>query len=142
MIMAQTFRELVVWQRSVAWATEVYRATAQFPKEETYGLSNQLRRAVVSISSNIAEGHGRLNNAEFRQFLAIARGSLREAETQLEIARNLSYLSKDKLDHLLHEGEQLGRMLSAFITSITQDSPKTTKKTRSSQLAARSPHLN
>jgi len=137
--MAQTYRDLVIWQRAVAWATDVYRVSAKFPKEELYGLTTQLRRAVVSIASNVAEGHGRLNGAEFRQFLGIARGSLREAETQLVIARNLGFLVDSQTEPLLNEAEQIGRMISSFIASISTTGPlPKVSKTRSSQLAARS----
>jgi four helix bundle protein len=87
--MVQSFRDLEVWKKSVQMAVMVYRLTREFPKEETYGLSSQMRRAAVSIPSNIAEGHGRLNTGEYRQFLGVARGSNFELQTQLEIARAL-----------------------------------------------------
>ncbi len=89
----RSYRDLVVWQKAIALVTDVYRCTRTFPKEEIYGLSAQLRRAAVSVPSNIAEGQGRVSTGEFRQFLGHARGSLLEVETQLEIARNLEYLS-------------------------------------------------
>ena len=87
------YRNLKVWQKAVDLATEVYRATGSFPKEETYGLTSQIRRCVVSIASNIAEGAGRSHEKEFSQFLSIAYGSAYELETQLIIARNLKYLT-------------------------------------------------
>jgi four helix bundle protein len=131
--MAQTYRELVIWQRAVAWATDVYRVSVKFPKEEIYALTSQVRRAVVSIASNIAEGHGRINEAEFRHFLGIARGSLREAETQLIIARNLGFLTDVQTEPLLNEAEQIGKMISSFITSISTNEPSPKiSKTRSS----------
>ena len=80
--------------------TEVYRATQTFPREETYGLTSQLRRSAVSVASNIAEGQGRISKAEFRQFLGMARGSLIEMETQIVIASNLGYISHDTMDRL------------------------------------------
>ncbi len=87
--MIQSFRDLVVWQRSVQMAISVYRFTKGFSREEMYGLASQMRRAAVSVPSNIAEGHGRLSTNEYRQFLGIARGSNFELQTQLEIARGL-----------------------------------------------------
>jgi four helix bundle protein len=91
--MKQDFRNLVVWQKAIAFVTEVYRATQSFPNEEKFGLTSQLRRASVSIPSNIAEGQGRLTRGEFRQFLGHAKGSICEVETQLIIAHNLGYLN-------------------------------------------------
>ena len=85
------FRELLVWQDSMALAREVYTLTAEFPQKEKFGLSSQLCRAAVSIPSNIAEGHGRLSDKSFAVFLGNARGSLFELETQLEIAGSLNY---------------------------------------------------
>lgn len=114
----QSFRDLVVWQKSIQMAVAVYRLTEGFPKDETYGLSSQMRRAAVSISSNIAEGHGRLNTGEYRQFLGIARGSNFELQTQIEIARALGKgdpgLLKDA-DGLSHE---VGKMIFGILDTI------------------------
>src|SRR5580692_9874461 len=88
-LVAKSFRELVVWQRSMELAEVLYRLTSTFPKEEIYGLRAQIRRSAVSVPSNIAEGQGRLSTGEFRHFLGIARGSNCELQTQLEIARRL-----------------------------------------------------
>src|SRR5258706_14598865 len=90
------YKDLVVWQKAIALARMVYQATANFPKDERFGLTNQVRRAVVSISSNIAEGHARTTR-EFRQFLSIARGSLAEVESQLHLSAELSFASKADL---------------------------------------------
>ena len=87
--MSQSFRELQVWQRSMQLTVAIYRLSQKFPREEIYGLTSQMRRSAVSIPSNIAEGQGRLNPPEFRQFLGIARASNCELQTQLEIARAL-----------------------------------------------------
>ena len=81
--MVQSYRDLVAWNKAMELVTEIYRVTKQFPKEELFGLMSQLRRAAVSIPSNIAEGKGRLSKGEFRQFLGNARGSLAEVETQI-----------------------------------------------------------
>ena len=89
--MAQSYRDLIAWNKAMELVTEIYRVTHNFPKEELFGLMSQLRRAAVSIPSNIAEGKGRLSKGEFRQFLGNARGSLAELETQILIAQNLNY---------------------------------------------------
>ena len=87
--MSHSYRDLLVWQKAKALAVRIYRQTENFPKTETYGLRSQLRRAAVSIPSNVAEGQGRLTRGEFRQFLGHARGSLLELETQMAIAFDL-----------------------------------------------------
>ena len=92
--MARSYRELLVWQKAKALAAQVYQATEQFPKPETYGLTSQIRRAAVSVPSNIAEGQGRLTSAEFCHFLGQARGSLLELDTQLAIAVDLIIFSR------------------------------------------------
>ena len=92
--MVQSYRDLVAWNKAMELVTEIYRVTKEFPKEEVFGLMSQLRRAAVSIPSNIAEGKGRLSKGEFRQFLGNARGSLAELETQIIIAQNLNYLDE------------------------------------------------
>src|ERR1700734_3016527 len=89
--MAQSFRDLAVWKRAMQLTVCVYRLSQGFPREEVYGLTSQIRRSGVSIPSNIAEGQGRTNLGEFRQFLGIARGSNCELQTQLEIARTLGF---------------------------------------------------
>ena len=98
--------------------TEVYKATGCFPKEELYGLTSQLRRAAVSIPSNIAEGQGRLTKGEFQQFLGQARGSLLEVETQIRIALNLFYLNQNQADRLLEMLAEVGRLLNGLIYSL------------------------
>jgi four helix bundle protein len=117
--MKQDFRNLVVWQKAVAFVTDLYRATQRFPKEEQYGLTSQLRRAGVSIPSNIAEGQGRLTRGEFRQFLGHAKGSICEVETQLVIAQNLGYLKEPK--PLLVKPHEVARLLNGLLTSLASD---------------------
>ncbi len=107
-------RNLVVWQKAMILVTEMYRATRDFPKDEIYGLTSQLRRAAVSVPSNLAEGHGRNSRKEFHHFVGQARGSLTEAETQLEIASNLDYLSKNEALELLSRSSEIGRMLNGL----------------------------
>ena len=97
MAAVESFRELLVWQRSIQMALAVYKLTSMFPREEIYGLSSQIRRASVSVASNIAEGQGRASTGEFRQFLGIARGSNCEVQTQLTIVRELGYGTQDAI---------------------------------------------
>src|SRR5580658_9049674 len=103
----QSYRDLVVWKKSIALVLEVYRCTQTFPKTETYGLTSQLRRAAVSIPSNIAEGQARLSTGEFKQFLGNARGSLMEVETQILIARALRYLENHRSETLLAAASEI-----------------------------------
>jgi four helix bundle protein len=118
--MVKSFRDLTVWQRSIQLAVSVYGFTSAFPKEETYGLTSQMRRATVSIASNIAEGHGRLNTKEYRQFLGIAKGSNFELQTQIEIARALGFGDSslaNKTESLSHE---VGKMIFGVLESIKE----------------------
>ena len=105
------FRDLLVWQRSMRLAEEIYSATRGFPKEEMFGLASQLRRAAVSVPSNIAEGQGRNTEKSFALFLNQARGSLYEVETQLELARNLGMIPQETTATLLEMAAEIGRML-------------------------------
>ena len=91
------YKELIVWQKAMTLTEEIYRIVKFLPKEELFGLSDQMRRAAVSIPSNIAEGHGRDTNGDFHRFLLIARGSLMELETQLEICKRLHYIPEKEL---------------------------------------------
>lgn len=116
--MLRSFRELTVWQKSMQLATCVYRLTQGFPREELYGLSSQLRRAAVSVPSNIAEGHGRSGVGEYRQFLWIARGSNFELQTQLEIAKALNMGNPKLLDESETLSQEVGKMLFAFLDKL------------------------
>lgn len=100
--------------------TAIYKATAGFPKDELFGLTSQLRRAAVSIPSNIAEGQGRLSEKEFRYFLGQARGSLMEVETQLLIGGNLGYLQKEAVNELLEACAEVGRILNGLFASVSK----------------------
>jgi four helix bundle protein len=108
------YRDLRAWQHAMDLVTQIYRVTRTFPKDEVYGLVSQLRRAAVSIPSNLAEGHGRNSRNEFRQFIGQARGSLSEVETQLEIAKNLGYINAETLDALMNQAEAVGKMLTGL----------------------------
>ena len=112
------YRDLVVWQKAMDLVTEIYRVTQKFPKHELFSLTSQLRRAAVSIPSNIAEGQGRLTPGEFRQFLGHARGSLLEAETQIVLATRLHYISQEQSDNLLQQSAEVGRILNGLLASI------------------------
>jgi len=113
----QAFRDLQVWQRAIQLTVVIYRLTQGFPREEVYGLSSQIRRAVVSIPSNIAEGQGRLSVGEFRQFLGVARGSNHELQTQLEIARLLKFGDSTLIDEAENLSHEVGKMIYALLES-------------------------
>jgi four helix bundle protein len=112
------YQDLVVWQRSVDLALVIYRATESFPKREIYGLSAQLRRAAVSIPSNIAEGHGREHLGEYLHHLSIANGSLMELETQVIIAARRGLLTPETQSPILASCGEIGRMLAGLIRSL------------------------
>jgi len=122
--MAQSFRELQVWQRAMQLTVAIYRLTKGFPREELYGLTGQIRRAAVSVPSNIAEGHGRLSNREFVQFLSVARGSVCELQTQLEIARSLGFASAKAIDEAERLSHEVGKMIFAFLGSLKNQSAR------------------
>jgi four helix bundle protein len=113
----RSFKELIGWQQAIQLVTEIYRATQSFPKHEIYGLTSQIRRAAVSIPSNIAEGQGRISRGEFKQFLGHARGSVFELESQVLITRNLTYLTDTETNSLLERITELGRILNGLLTS-------------------------
>src|SRR5665647_1247433 len=106
--MTRYYMDLICWQKAMDLVTEIYRLTKQLPKEEVFGLASQLRRAAVSIPSNVAEGQGRLSKGEFRTFLGNARGSLSELETQILICKNLDYIAEQELS-LIHISEPTRR---------------------------------
>ncbi|MGB7265841.1 MAG: four helix bundle protein [Terracidiphilus sp.] len=117
-VAAQSFRDLIVWQRSIQLATEIYRVSSGFPKEELYGLTSQIRRSAVSVACNIAEGQGRLSTGEFRQFLGIARGSNFELQTHLEIARSLKFGDSQQIDETESLSHEVGKMIHGILEKI------------------------
>jgi four helix bundle protein len=119
--MAKTFRELVVWQVAMDLTEQIYRATATFPADERFGLTSQMRRAAVSIPSNIAEGHGRNSTADFRHFLGIARGSAREIETQVLIAERLDLIPAVVATSLADHTTSLSIKLTHFISTLERE---------------------
>ena len=111
----KTHKDLDVWKKSMDFITRLYKVTTTFPRDEIYGLTNQMRRAAVSIPSNIAEGAARRSNKEYIQFLYIALGSAAELETQLLVAKNLNFLDDKTFDLLIKERDEIGRMLFGLI---------------------------
>lgn len=116
------YQDVVAWQKAIDLVTAIYRATQSFPSSETYGLTSQLRRAAVSIPSNIAEGQGRASTGEFRHFLGQARGSLLEVETQIVIAKNLDYLPEAASEGLLEKCAEVSKILYGLIAAIERKS--------------------
>jgi len=110
------YKDLVAWQKAMDLVTEIYRVTQKFPKHELFSLTSQLRRAAVSIPSNIAEGQGQLFKGDFKRFLGYARGSLSELETQIIISHNLDYLTEEEVTNLLDLATEVGRILNGLIT--------------------------
>jgi four helix bundle protein len=114
----QNIEELAVWQKSIDLTVCIYQLTRGFPKDELYGLVSQLRRAAVSVASNIAEGRGRLNQREFRQFLGIALGSIFEIKTQLVVAGKLEMGSNAELKKATALSDEVSRMLTSLINKL------------------------
>ena len=114
----QSYREMTVWQKSMDLVEEVYRLVRALPKEETYALSDQIRRAVVSVPSNIAEGFGRNTAKEYIRFLNIARGSKNEVETQLQICVRLNYLQQSEIEKALDLCDEIGKMLNSLVKKL------------------------
>jgi four helix bundle protein len=114
----KSFHDLVAWQKAMELVTEIYTISQKFPKEEILGLTSQIRRAAVSIPSNIAEGRGKSSTGEFQQFLYHAKSSLAEVETQLIIAKNLGYVESPELSHIMELVGRVGRLLYGLLSAI------------------------
>ena len=114
----RSYRDLIAWQKAIELVSDIYRSTQHFPDRERFGLTSQLRRAAVSVPSNVAEGQGRQSTGEFKQFLGHARGSLLEVETQVVIAENLGYLSREQSASLIKRTEEVGRILNGLLNSL------------------------
>ncbi|WP_373512233.1 four helix bundle protein [Persicitalea sp.] len=114
----RTFRDLLIWQKSMLLVTAVYKLSTSFPESERFSLTSQIRRSAVSIPSNIAEGFGRRSTGDYLRFLQISFGSLFELQTQLEIGMNLNYLSKFDFDELHGQSREVERMMSSFIQKL------------------------
>ena len=113
--MLKSYRDLFVWQKALDHTILIYRLSEGFPRNEIYGLTSQVRRASVSVPSNIAEGYGRGSRREYLQFLYIAQGSLKELETQTILAHQLNYVTANQADRILLESEVLGKMLGSLV---------------------------
>jgi len=114
----QTYRDLIVWQKSMSLVLKLYTETKAWPKEEVYGLTSQIRRSAISIPSNIAEGYGRNSTGDYVRFLQIASGSLYEFQTQLEISFQLGYLNEEKYVEVNSLSIEIEKMLSSLISKL------------------------
>ena len=113
-----SYKDLLVWQRTMDLVETTYRITAKFPPSEQWGLTSQMRRAAVSVPSNIAEGYGRQATGEYRHHLSMSRGSLLELETQVLLCRRLKYLEAADAESVLDEIEEISKMLGALISKL------------------------
>ena len=113
------FKELLVWQRAMDMVEEIYKISSLLPKEETFSLVSQIRRAAISVPSNIAEGNSRNSTKEYINFLGIARGSNSEVYTQLLICKKLGYLSEEQIKTAIALSEEIGKMLNAMIAKLS-----------------------
>jgi four helix bundle protein len=119
---AQHYKDLVAWQKAMDLVVDVYKVSDGFPRRETYSLSDQIRRAAVSVSSNIAEGQAHFKPREFLHFLRHASGSLAEVETQISIASRLEYVSEAGAKQVLEHVHEVGRILNGLIASVSKQS--------------------
>jgi four helix bundle protein len=132
--MAQDYHDLIVWQKAIDLTVSIYTLTRTFPKSELYGLTSQMRRASVSVASNIAEGRGRLNAAEFRQFLGLAQGSIFELRTQLLVARKLGLVCSESFDETDALSSEVSKMLRTLIERLNVQSKHNTPTGHASPL--------
>lgn len=114
----KNYQDLIAWQKAMNLVEDVYKASRDFPREEVYALTSQIRRAAVSVPSNIAEGQGRRTTADFLRHLSIAYGSLRGVETQILIAQRLKYIVKGKVESVLSRAGKVGRLLNGLMASL------------------------
>jgi four helix bundle protein len=129
--MGQSFRDLIAWQRAMQLVTDIYRISNSFPRSEIYGLTSQIRRAAVSVASNIAEGQARHSHREFMHFLSIARGSIAEVQTQLLIAQSLAYLDTTQTESLTNQASDVCRLVNALYTAIERRTKNEERRTAS-----------
>lgn len=114
----KSYRDLKIWQKGMALAKQAYIVSSKFPVDEKFGLTSQIRRASVSVPSNIAEGHGRGSTGDYVRFLLIARGSLYEIETQIMLADDLSFVDKSAVQTILEASAEIGRMMNSLIQKL------------------------
>jgi four helix bundle protein len=124
------YKQLIVWQRSMDLAADIYRWTSSLPKHELYGLSSQLQRSAVSIPANIAEGHGRSTTKEYLRFLSIARGSLAELETELLLAKRIGYGDSNAAEKLFKQIEEISRLLRGLQKALREKLNQQEKRQR------------
>ena len=127
--MAKSFRELKVWQVSIEFSLTIYELTSEFPKHELYGMTSQMRRAAVSIASNITEGSARSSRKDFNQFVLIAKGSLCELQTQLIIANRLRYVSAQRMATAERQAQEIAQMLSGLSRYLITTTPRSARVT-------------
>ena len=120
MARSRTYRELIAWQKAMKLAHAAYHLSNGLPRKEAFGLVTQLQRAAVSVPSNIAEGHGRLTDLQFRHFLGNARGSLYELQTQVELASDLGYIDSEKVRSFMEKSWEVARLINGLITSLRE----------------------
>ena len=113
-----SYRDLLVWKKSVGLVTNIYNLLPHYPKNEEFALTSQIKRAAISVPSNIAEGYGRNSTQDYIRFLNIARGSLYELETQLQISLNLKYIDDDKFDQMFQQSTEIAKMLTGLINRL------------------------
>ncbi len=116
----KNYQELIAWQKAMDLVEDVYKASKDFPREEVYALTSQIRRAAVSIPSNIAEGQGRRTTSDFLRHLSIAYGSLCEVETQILIAERLKYIAQVRLEDVMKRAGEVGRLLNGLMASLAR----------------------
>jgi four helix bundle protein len=114
----RNYQDLIAWQKAMEFAEQVYLITKNFPSDEKFGLTAQVRRAAVSVPSNIAEGQGRFSDQDFRRFLSTAHGSLREAETQLLLAKRLGYCTEETTTEALSLANEVGRLIQGLANKL------------------------
>jgi four helix bundle protein len=120
----RNYTDLFAWQKAMLLVEEIYAASRKLPKEELYGLTSQLRRAAVSVPANVAEGQGRRTGKEFRHFLSVAHGSLRELETCVMLCQRLGYTDRDTCERLMVRAGEVGRLINALSNSIARSGPR------------------
>jgi len=116
----RNYQDLIVWQKAMDLVEEVYKTSKNFPREKIYGLTSQLRRAAVSIPSNVAEGQGRTTTPDFLRHLSIAYGSLREVETQILIATRIGFLAQERCYDIMNSANEVGRLLNGLMASLAR----------------------
>jgi four helix bundle protein len=131
--MGRTYRELLVWQKSMQLVTEIYRVTASYPRQEIYGLVSQMRRAAISVPSNLAEGQARYHPRDFLRFIGHARGSLVELETQIMISTELGHCSSEASSRLLEQTAHIGALMNNLYSAVERRTENGERRTPSAQ---------